>query len=100
MESGNQGNALFNNILNDLGGAIKDNSKLGTLIGSPKQKMPIDFNARQFENLDILEDDEDDRGSSHSDESPADISDNSYDDEDFEEMEFDDNRNNLGYGFG
>jgi hypothetical protein len=47
---------MFEHILNELGGiGREDNSKLGTLFGSPraiKAKLNADFNARQFENPD------------------------------------------------
>ena len=46
----------FDNLLEDLEGIVKDNSKLGTLLGSPRGlvKIDIDFsnpNAHLFENI-------------------------------------------------
>ena len=47
----------FDNLLEDLEGIVKDNSKLGTLVGSPRGlvKIDIDFssnpNAHLFENI-------------------------------------------------
>lgn len=57
----------FDNLLEDLEGIVKDNSKLGTLVGSPRghAKIDIDFssnpNAHLFENIYAIQEEEDSR---------------------------------------
>ena len=49
----------FDNLLEDLEGIVKDNSKLGTLVGSPRGHAKIDSsnpNAHLFENIYAMED--------------------------------------------